>query len=54
LGSKIKGVNRVGINVEDIGSGKALVFIQGRPVNLACLSINSQSYPKLRLCVVLT
>jgi non-heme chloroperoxidase len=35
LSNKIKGVNGVGINVEDLGSenGKPIVFIHGWPVN---------------------
>jgi non-heme chloroperoxidase len=30
---KIKGFNKVSIDVEDIGNGKPIVFIHGWPVN---------------------
>jgi non-heme chloroperoxidase len=47
LGIKIKGVNRVGINVEDIGSGKPVVFIQGRPVNHNMFEYQFTELPKI-------
>jgi hypothetical protein len=33
LSHKIKGVNGININVEDIGTGKPIIFIHGWPVN---------------------
>ena len=33
MSRKINGVNEVAINVEDIGTGKPIVFIHGWPVN---------------------
>jgi len=33
MNSGINGVGRVEINVDDIGSGKPVVFIHGGPVN---------------------
>ncbi|HKG31568.1 MAG TPA: alpha/beta hydrolase [Nitrososphaeraceae archaeon] len=33
MSSKTKGVNEVGINIEDIGSGKPVVLIHGWPFN---------------------
>ena len=43
---KIKGVNGVGINVGDIGSGKPVVFIHGWPVNHNMFEYQFTELPK--------
>jgi non-heme chloroperoxidase len=46
LSSKIKGANGVGINVEEIGSGKPVVFIHGWPVNHNMFEYQFTELPK--------
>jgi non-heme chloroperoxidase len=46
LSHKIKAANGVGINVEDIGSGKPVVFIHGWPVNHKMFEYQFTKLPK--------
>ena len=48
MSSRIKGVNGLGINIEDIGSGsgKPVVFIHGWPVNHNMFEYQFTELPK--------
>jgi len=46
LSHKIKGVNGININVEDIGTGKPIIFIHGWPVNHKMFEYQFTELPK--------
>jgi len=46
LSRRINGINGVGINIEDIGSGKPIVFIHGWPVNHKMFEYQFTELPK--------
>jgi non-heme chloroperoxidase len=46
LSHKIKGVNGVSINIEDVGTGRPIVFIHGWPVNHEMFEYQFTELPK--------